>query len=153
MKRSWFILVAGLFAALAADFTFYFLSIANYQSVERSPEPELAWVKRECHLSDTEFARICQMHQAYLSGCMERCRRIDLKNEELKRLLAAANGMTPEIEKTLAEAAQLRAECQKKMLEHFYAVSRTMPPEQGKRYLAWVQEKTILSDSHKTMLQ
>ncbi len=151
MKRSWFILVAGLFAALAAYFTFYFLSIANYQSLERSPEPELAWLKREFHLSDTEFARICQMHQAYLSGCMERCRRIDLKNEELKRLLAAANGMTPEIEKTLAEAAQLRAECQKKMLEHFYAVSRTMPPEQGKRYLAWVQEKTILSDSHKTM--
>ncbi len=151
MKRSWFILVAGLFAALAAYFTFYFLSIANYQSLERSPEPELAWLKREFHLGDTEFARICQMHQAYLSGCMERCRRIDLKNEELKRLLAAANGMTPEIEKTLAEAAQLRAECQKKMLEHFYAVSRTMPPEQGKRYLAWVQEKTILSDSHKTM--
>ncbi len=151
MKRSWFILVAGLFAALAAYFTFYFLSIANYQSLERGPEPELAWLKREFLLGDTEFARICQMHQAYLSGCMERCRRIDLKNEELKRLLAAANGMTPEIEKTLAEAAQLRAECQKKMLEHFYAVSRTMPPEQGKRYLAWVQEKTILSDSHKTM--
>ncbi len=151
MKRSWFILVAGLVVALAAYFTFYFLSIANYQSLERSPEPELAWLKREFHLGDTEFARICQMHQAYLSGCMERCRRIDLKNEELKRLLAAANGMTPEIEKTLAEAAQLRAECQKKMLEHFYAVSRTMPPEQGKRYLAWVQEKTILSDSHKTM--
>ncbi len=151
MKRSWFILVAGLVVALAAYFTFYFLSIANYQSLERGPEPELAWLKREFLLGDTEFARICQMHQAYLSGCMERCRRIDLKNEELKRLLAAANGMTPEIEKTLAEAAQLRAECQKKMLEHFYAVSRTMPPEQGKRYLAWVQEKTILSDSHKTM--
>ena len=151
MKRSWFILVAGLVVALAAYFTFYFLSIANYQSLERGPEPELAWLKREFHLGDTELARICQMHQAYLSGCMERCRRIDLKNEELKRLLAAANGMTPEIEKTLTEAAQLRAECQKKMLEHFYAVSRTMPPEQGKRYLAWVQEKTILSDSHKTM--
>jgi len=151
MKRSWFILVAGLVAALAAYCIFYFLSIANYQSLERSPEPELAWLRREFHLGDTEFARICQMHQDYLSGCMERCRRIDLKNEELKRLLAAANGMTPEIEKTLAEAAQLRAECQKKMLEHFYAVSRTMPPEQGKRYLAWVQEKTILSDSHKTM--
>jgi|SRR6266853_4337641 len=151
MKRSWFILVAGLIAAPVAYFTFYFLSISNYQSLERSPEPELAWLKREFHLGDAEFARICQMHQAYLSGCMERCHRIDVKNEELKRLLAAADGMTPEIEKTLTEAAQLRAECQKKMLEHFLAVSRTMPPEQGKRYLAWVQEKTILSDSHKTM--
>ena len=91
------------------------------------------------------------MHEAYLSGCMERCHRIDLKSQELKRLLAATNAVTPEIEKTLAEAAQLRAQCQKKMLQHFYEVSRTMPPDQGQRYLAWIQEKTVLSDSHSQM--
>ena len=70
---------------------------------------------------------------------------------ELKRLLANTNAVTPEIQKTLAEAAQLRADCQKEMLQHFYDVSRTMPPEQGKRYLAWVQRSTVLSDSHKDM--
>jgi hypothetical protein len=37
------------------------------------------------------------------------------------------------------------------MLQHFYEVSRTMPPEQGRRYLAWVQERTILADSHEEM--
>jgi hypothetical protein len=30
------------------------------------------------------------------------------------------------------------------MLKHFFEVSRTMPPEQGKRYLAWVRENTCL---------
>jgi hypothetical protein len=30
------------------------------------------------------------------------------------------------------------------MLRHFYEVSRTMPPEQGRRYLAWVQERTFM---------
>jgi hypothetical protein len=66
-------------------------------------------------------------------------------------LLAATNSVNPEIEKTLAEAAQLRAQCQKEMLQHFYEVSRTMPPDQGKRYLAWMQEQTILADSHSQM--
>jgi hypothetical protein len=91
------------------------------------------------------------MHESYVSGCAERCRQIDRKNEQLRELLAATDQVTPEIEKALNEAALLRAECQKKMLKHFFEVSRTMPPEQGRRYLAWVQGQTILPDSHAAM--
>ena len=29
------------------------------------------------------------------------------------------------------------------MLEHFYAVSRAMPPEEGRRYLDWIQRQTV----------
>ena len=32
------------------------------------------------------------------------------------------------------------------MLKHFFEVSRTMPPEQGRRYLTWVQEQTCLRE-------
>jgi hypothetical protein len=74
------------------------------------------------------------------------CRRIDAKNAELKDLLAKTNTLTPDIEKKLTEAAELRLECQKAMLKHFLEVSQTMPPEEGKRYLAWVQERTFLPD-------
>ena len=151
MKRSWIILVSGFALALLAYFGFYFIGSAHYHSIEHADEPELAWLKKEFHINDAEFARICQMHESYLSGCAERCRRIDEKNEQLKLLLASTNNVTPEIEKILTEAAQLRADCQKKMLAHFYDVSRTMPPEQGRRYLTWVQEQTILSDSHQGM--
>lgn len=52
--------------------------------------------------------------------------------------------MTPEIEVTVAEAAKLRGECQRDMLQHFLEVSQTMPPEQGRRYLAWISERTLL---------
>jgi hypothetical protein len=31
------------------------------------------------------------------------------------------------------------------MLRHFLEVSRTMPPEQGQRYLQWVEQQTCLS--------
>ena len=40
----------------------------------------------------------------------------------------------------------LRADCQTMMLHHFIQVSQTMPPEQGRRYLAWVKDKAFLSD-------
>ena len=151
MKRPWLILVAGLVGAVLAYSAFYYGGTQTCRMMQQDQTPELAWLKTEFRLSDADFARVCQMHEAYMSGCMERCQRIDEKNQRLKQLLAATNAVSPEIEKTLGEAAQLRAQCQKEMLQHFYDVSRTMPPAQGDRYLAWVQERTILADSHSQM--
>ena len=72
------------------------------------------------------------------------CRRIDDQNTRVQQLLAATNAVTLEIKLALADAAQLRAECESAMLQHLYEVSRVMPPDQGKRYLAWVQQETLL---------
>ncbi len=151
MNRAWMVLIAGLFIAAAAYLGSYYAGTSGCHRLEHYPAPELAWLKEEFHLSDAEFGRIRQMHDAYLAGCAQRCRQIDERNAHLRVLLAATNAVTPEIERTLNEAAQLRAECQKKMLEHFYEVSKTMPPDQGKRYLAWVQAQTVLPDAHREM--
>lgn len=151
MKRAWLTVLAGLLLAIAAYLGTYYAGTARSHSLERAQSPELSWLKEEYHLSDSEFKRILQMHEAYLAGCAERCQRIDAKNADLRQLLATTNAVNPQIERVLAEAAQLRAECQKQMLQHFYDVSRTMPPEQGRRYLAWVQARTILSDTHSQM--
>jgi hypothetical protein len=151
MRRAWVVLFAGLLIAAAAYFGIYYAGTAASRRLEQSETPELAWLKAEFHLGDAEFQRVCQVHEGYLAGCAERCRRIDEKNADLKRLLADAKTITPEIEKTLNEAAQLRAACQKQMLQHFYEVSQTMPPEQGLRYLAWVQQRTVLADTHSQM--
>jgi hypothetical protein len=40
----------------------------------------------------------------------------------------------------------MRADCQAEMLKHFFEVSRAMPADQGKRYLAWVQAQTCLHE-------
>jgi len=151
MKRAWLTICGGLVLAVVAYLASYYAGTANTHSLEHIESPELAWLKEEFHLSNQEFARISQMHQTYLAGCAERCRLIDEKNAELKRLLTINQAVTPEIEQALVEAARLRAECQKQMLQHFYDVSRTMPPDQGKRYLAWVQAQTILPDTHSQM--
>ena len=146
MKRSVIILLLGLALGAIAYCGFYFAGTAAQREMLDSPVPELAWLKKEFNLSDAEFARVEQLHNGFRTECMELCRRIDTKNSELKALLANADSLTPEIEAKLSEVGQLRTQCQQNMLRHFFAVSRSMPPQQGKRYLAWVQEKTFLPE-------
>jgi len=153
MKRAVLILVAGLVLGAVAFTGMYRAGTADSCCRIDGKTPELTWLKQEFHLSDAEFNRVVELHEQYLAGCAERCHQIDLKNQELARLLAATNNVSPEIEKALREAAQLRAQCQSQMLAHFYTVSRTMPPEQSQRYLAWVQSQTLLRDTHSGMHQ
>jgi Heavy-metal resistance len=143
MKSAIVILVAGVLACAAAFFGFYFLGTASHRELLHGHAPELAWLKREFGISDAEFTRVTKLHEAYEPQCQEMCRRIDEQTTKLKTLLAATNTVTSEMEATLAESARLRAECQRNMLRHFFAVSQTMPPEQGRRYIEWISERTF----------
>jgi Spy/CpxP family protein refolding chaperone len=144
MKRGWIILGLGLLACVAAFSGFYHVSTASHRAMLKESSPELAWLKKEFHLSDEDFARIAQLHAAYLPQCQKRCRIIEEQNEKLQQLLATNTTVTAETENLLSERAKTRAECEATMLKHFLEVSRAMPPEQGRRYLAWVQEQTFL---------
>ena len=146
MKRGLLILTLGLVGAVAAFCCVYLMGTATPRAMMQSPKPELAWLKNEFNLSDAEFKRISELHSGYLPQCKERCVRLDELNGKLSSTLANATQVTPEIEKLLSERAQMRATCQSEMLKHFFEVSRTMPPEQGKHYLAWVRENTCLRE-------
>lgn len=144
MKRLSAFIGLGVAICAVAYFGAYTFGTIRARHIASDKAPELAWLKQEFNLGDAEFSRICQLHDAYQPHCAEMCKRIDAKNAEIRALLAGADHVTPDIERKLAEAAQLRADCQKAMLAHFFEVSRSMPPEQGKRYLDWVVEKTFL---------
>jgi hypothetical protein len=144
MKRPWVIFCSGLAIGLLAYACFYLHATSLQRSLEQSSHPELAWLKTEYHLSDAQFAAVVLLHQAYRPKCAEMCRRIDAQNAEVQRLLAATNIVTPEIKAALAEAARLRVECETAMLQHFYETSRHMPPDQAARYLAWMQQETLI---------
>jgi hypothetical protein len=146
MKKGVFILVFGLVAAAVAYGCIYFICTASARSMQSSNQPELAWLKEEFNLSDSEFKRVSELHAAYLPQCGEMCREIDAQNAKLQALLSGATSMTPEITAALAENSRLRSECQTMMLRHFFQVSQAMPPEQSRRYLAWVKEKAFLPD-------
>ena len=144
MKKGVLILVFGLLAAAAAYGCVYFVCTSSARSLRQSDKPELAWLKEEFRLSDAEFRRVSELHVAYLPQCRDMCREIDAQNVKLQTLLSGATNMTPEITAALTESSRLRSECQTMMLRHFFQVSQMMPPEQGRRYLAWVKEKAFL---------
>ena len=146
MKKGVLILVLGLVAAVAAYGCIYFLCTSSARTLQQGDTPELAWLKEEFNLSDADFKRVSELHAAYLPQCRDMCREIDAHNVKLQRLLSGATNMTPEITTALAESSRLRSECQTMMLSHFFQVSQTMPPEQGRRYLSWVKAKAFLPD-------
>ncbi|ODU25140.1 MAG: hypothetical protein ABS95_00935 [Verrucomicrobia bacterium SCN 57-15] len=143
MKRALLIISGGLFVAVAAYACVYLAGTSTQRAVARSDKPALAWMQREYQLNDTQFALLCEVHDSYRPKCQAMCRMIDEKNAKLQVLLSSSSVVTPEVKRALAEAAEIRAECQANMLEHFYAVARTMPPEQSERYLAWVKQETL----------
>jgi hypothetical protein len=140
MKRGALILLLGLAVATAAFAGFYYLCTASCRKLMCQPQPELAWLKKEFHLTDAEFNRISQMHAAYFPKCQQRCQRIAEQDRQLQQLLASATSLTPQIQDLIAERARTRGECETEMMKHFLAVSQTMPPEEGRRYLSWVEE-------------
>ena len=144
MKKGAVILLLGLLLGAAGFSGFYYLGTASSRDMLREQQPELAWLKQEFKLSDTEFARVSRLHAAYLPQCAARCRRIEEQNQRLRQLLVQATNVTPEIQGLLAERAKMRADCEAEMLKHFIEVSRTMPPAQGRRYREWVEEQTFL---------
>lgn len=145
MKTGALILLLGLVLATAAFSGFYYLGTASCRNMMQKPQPELAWLKKQFNLSDAEFDRVVRLHEAYLPQCAERCRLIEEQNQKLQALLGQSTEVTPQIQALLVQRAQTRATCETEMLKHFLAVSRTMPPEQGRRYLAWVEQQTILN--------
>ena len=144
MKSGLVVLLGGVLLCAFAFCGLYYWGTASHRGLLHEQAPELAWLKREFNLSDADLMRITRLHDAYQPHCAEMCRRIDEHGAKLKTLLMNTNTMTPELEAALAESSKLRAECQRDMLRHFFEVSRTMPPAQGKRYLEWMAEHTFI---------
>ncbi len=148
MKRPWRIFIAVIVLALVAYAGSYFALTHRQRAIQQESAPELAWLKTEYGLSDEQFTRVCELHLRYQPHCQEMCDRIRQHNAELSRLIASTNRVTPEIEGVLKATAQLRQDCQKMMLDHFFAVSRAMPPDQGRRYLSDMRQQTTLDATH-----
>jgi hypothetical protein len=141
MNRSLVILLGAL-ALCAALFSGSYFAGQRACRMTRSAD-DLSWLRDEFHLSDAEMARIQKLHEGYLPKCADMCAKIAAKKSELETALNGSMNVNPVAQQKLAELAVLRAQCQAQMLRHFTEVSQTMPPEQGRRYLAEMQRLTL----------
>ncbi len=151
MRKALFIIFGGLAAGCFILCLVYFIGTRQVRELSHQPEPGLTWLKHEFKLNEGEFARISQLHVAYLPACTERCRVIQKVTDEIREQVAVQTEVTPDIERLFRERSRLVGECQLAMLRHFYAVSQEMPLAQGRRYLLWVEEHTCLSSPMKPM--
>ncbi|MDO8540194.1 MAG: hypothetical protein Q7S40_07085 [Opitutaceae bacterium] len=113
----------------------------TWRAVRSSPEtavrePELRWLQREFALSDDAVLRIAELHRRYTAECEPMCEELQASYAEMRRLMAGGRRMTPELGSALNRSNKIVGECQHRMVEHFYAVAKEMPPAAGERYLA-----------------
>jgi hypothetical protein len=141
MNRSLAILLGALILGAALFGSSYFAG-QHACRMTRSAD-DLSWLRDEFHPGAAEMARIQKLHEGYLPKCAEMCAKIAAKKAELEAALTGSTNVSPAAQQKLGELAALRAQCQAQMLQHFVEVSRTMPPEPGRRYLAEMQRLTL----------
>jgi len=143
MRRSLLTLIA--LVLLAGGIVAFTSAVARRLCVHQLTHSadDLAWLRQEYALSEADLQRIRPLHEGYLPQCRDFCVRIAAKTRELEGLLAATRAVTADVEQKIRELAALRAECQTGMLRHFQDVSAVMPPEQGRRYFAEMQQLTL----------
>ncbi len=66
MKRGILILTFGLLAAAIGYCCVYRASTSSARNLQKSERPELAWLKQEFKLSESEFQRVSELHAGYL---------------------------------------------------------------------------------------
>ena len=143
MNRS-LVIVLGALALSAAVFAgSYFAGQRAGVAYCANPADDLSWLRTEFHLNDAEMAHMRQLHESYLPECAKMCALIAAKKAEVQAALANETNVTAGTQKELTELGELRAQCQGQMLRHFIAVSQAMPPAEGRRYLAEMEQITL----------
>lgn len=146
MHRRMLSLVAA-FAAAAAMFAAGRMAAARITEEQaRSHSDELAWLRTEFGLSEPQIEEVRRLHDAYRPECAQMCARISAASRELADTVSRSTNESAAFQEKLNAIALLRAECQGRMLHHFFQVSRTMPADQGRRYLELMLRKTCLPE-------
>jgi hypothetical protein len=143
MNRSLVILLGALALGAAIFAGSFCVSQRTTVICCTKPTDDLNWLQLEFHLGDAEMTRIRELHEGYLPKCAEMCAKIAAKKNELASALGNGTNITAEAQTKINELAVLRAQCQAQMLQHFIAVSQTMPAEQGQHYLAEMKQLTL----------
>jgi Spy/CpxP family protein refolding chaperone len=97
--------------------------------------PELAWLRHELKLTDTQFEKVREMHLAYRPICEELCMKVAASRRKVQVLAKVGNNISPEVEAALQEQATVQVECQKAMLKHLHSTAAVMAPDQARQYL------------------
>ncbi len=139
MSRGLFILLIGLLVGAAAFFCIreqtLFTATYGFTRDGNTRLPELAWLKQELELTEDQFAKVAEAHEAYRPTCEALCMKVMASHTKIKKLASPSKPVSPELESALTEHALLHVECQKAMLNHLHKTASLMSPKQAEAYL------------------
>ncbi len=135
MKKGILVLVLAMVAGVAA---FYFMrshQIEASRGALLDNMPELEWIRSDLKLSDSQFAKVTELHAAYRPQCVAMCGRILEAHQRLDRAAQSGGAVTAELKAAIANHVRIHADCQEAMIDHLYRTAALMDEEQAKRYM------------------
>lgn len=135
MKKGILVLVLAIVAGVAAFCLMRSHKVEASRGVLLDNMPELAWLHTDLKLTDSQFAKVTELHVAYRPQCVEMCHRILEAHERLDRAAQAGEAVTAELKAAITDHARIHAECQEAMIEHLYRTAAVLDRDQAKRYL------------------
>lgn len=147
MKRTFAILACGALAAVLAQFAWFELRAP----ADPGDKPgDLAWLKGELHLSDAQYARICEIHQksgphiAALAAQVTRMRSELDAFENQRRSTGEIDFL--EFARFVESRRAIDQECLQRTRQVVQDSAGQMTPEQRSRYLSMISP--LLEQSH-----
>jgi len=104
----------------------------------RHPVTPEKWLQQEFSLQPEQAACVAALHSEYQRTCAENCARIAEADARLRVLIGTGTAVTPEIRAAIAETDNVRTGCRVQMLDHFYRIADTLPPDKRQKYLGMV---------------
>jgi hypothetical protein len=139
VNRGLLILLVGFLAGAAAFFLIreqgVFTAHSDFARDGNTRLPELEWLRRKLDLTDEQFAKVVEAHEAYRPTCEALCMKVMASHAKIKKLATPSAPVSPELESALTEHAMLHVECQKAMLNHLHKTASVMSPKQAEVYL------------------
>ncbi len=131
------ILILILGAGLA---TFYLTRSKRMESaaVPYNTLPELAWIRTDLGLTESQYAKVADLHVSYSPECVKMCQHIAETREKVEMLAKNSRTLTPEYDAALGELAAVQLKCQRAMLKHIYATAALLDEAQSEKYLEMV---------------
>jgi hypothetical protein len=151
MKRSALVLVAGIAVGAA---TYALLMRLQPQYDPGSLDGQLAWMKSELHLSDGQFARIRELHEASGPRLRALASQVAVMQQELiafERTRRASDKVDfVEFARFVEARRDINRECLESTRELVRAAASAMTPGQRAHYFGIVAQVEPLAATHST---
>lgn len=127
--------------ALAVGFLSYRASGDSAVQQALAQQDAMEWLRTDFQLTDSQFAAIKRLHDAYSTVCEEHCREIQEAMQARSTLKETANPEPGAIAAADRRVEQLRLVCESAIATHVRQCAAEMSPQAGQRYLALVLPK------------